>query len=117
MSTLINAAAEQLFTADGTTSWLKVDDAPGLWNGRNWGLVYVLSTGDATADIMIEVKPTESVVIISHCDGLRSPVKITDSRRSATEDYNITRGMEVRAKVSNYSGSGSIRVRVDLGIS
>ena len=119
MAGIANSFVEQSFTANGTTDWLAVDSAPGLWNGRNWGIVYIEGTGDSNANIMIEVKPTtgSSSVIISQCDALSEAIAITGTVRTTVADYNITRGMEVRATVSDYTGTGSINVRVDLGIS
>ena len=115
-----NSFIELSVTAAGTTSdWLMIDDAPALWNGRHFGLIYVEGTGSANGTVQIECQPNpgSSSVIIGSVEAFAEDLTITATKRTLVADFNAQRGMRVRINVKTYSGSGSLNCRIDLGIS
>ena len=120
MAVLANSFIEVSATAAGTTTdWLAVDTAPGMWNNRFFGLLYVESTGTATGTIQVEVRPSpgSSLVIIGEVEAFAEDIVITSSKRTTIADFATTRGMECRVNVKTFTGSGTINCRLDFGVS
>lgn len=114
-----NRFEELSATAAGeTTSVLNIASAPGLENtGRFFGLIYVESTGGATGTVQVQVRPKGSTSIVGWIEALDQDIEITSSVTSYVADYVAMQGMECRGIVKTHSGTGTINIRVDLGIS